>query len=543
MTAPQKTAIEQEIFTEVQRRRTFAIISHPDAGKTTLTEKLLLYAKAIDQAGAVRARKNQKSATSDWMSMEQERGISITSTALQFEYEGILFNLLDTPGHQDFSEDTYRTLMAADSAVMVLDSAKGIENQTRKLFEVCRQRNIPILTFINKMDNEGQDPIDLLDEIERILKIKVSPVNWPVGSGSDFKGVYDIEAQNVHLFERTVRGKYPAPVTVTGLEDDALMGLIGERATLRLREEVELLTMAGSPFDTTQFLAGEITPVYFGSALNNFGVDAFLQALIHLAPSPRARQSNQGDISPAHEKFSGFIFKIQANMDPRHRDRMAFLRVCSGRFEKDMHVFNPRSGQSVRVSRPHRLFAQERETVDFAYPGDIVGLSNPGVFSIGDTLCEEGDAFQFLAIPPFQPELFGILRNESLDKYKQFNKGIEQLREEGVIRVFFSLGRGQREAVLAAVGELQFDVVISRMKAEYKVETKVEHLPYTLVSWLEGDDALLNAVKLPSQSMRALDEHDRLVVLFASEWQRRYAIQDNPKITFKDIAGNVLKVE
>jgi peptide chain release factor 3 len=543
MATTQNPLTIQELQKEVQRRRTFAIISHPDAGKTTLTEKLLLYSGAIEEAGSVRARKNQRTATSDWMAMEQQRGISITSTVLQFERDNILFNLLDTPGHQDFSEDTYRTLIAADSVVMVLDSANGIEAQTRKLFEVCRQRNLPILTFINKLDNYGRDPLDLLDEIERILDIKVTPINWPVGQGQDFKGIYDIVQQRVLLFERTARGKYRAPVTVAGLHDPSLPDLIGQNAAERLREDVELVTMAGSSFDQKLFLEGQLTPIYFGSALNNFGVESFLQALIDLAPAPRPRRSGVGSIYPTSETFSGFVFKIQANMDPRHRDRMAFLRVCSGRFEKDMTVHNPRLGQNIRMSRPHRLFAQDRETVEVAYPGDIVGLSNPGVFAIGDTVCGNDETFTFTAIPPFQPELFAILRNLSMEKYKQFNKGIEQLREEGVVRVFYPMDSGRREPILAAVGELQFDVVLARLEAEYNVEAKVERLSYSLACWVKGDGADIQKVRWPSQSLRTRDEHDQLVVLFDSSWQARYTQQDHPNVQFKDITGNTIALD
>lgn len=538
MSINQITPLAQELNHEVQRRRTFAIISHPDAGKTTLTEKLLLYAGAVEQAGSVRARKNQRSATSDWMAMEQQRGISITSTVLQFERDDVLFNLLDTPGHQDFSEDTYRTLVAADSAVMVLDSANGIESQTRKLFEVCRQRNLPILTFINKLDNFGRDPLDLLDEIERILDIKVTPINWPVGQGQDFKGIYDIAQQKVILFERTTGGKYRAPQTVTGLHDSALPNLIGKNATDRLREDVELVTEAGSTFDMDLFLAGKLTPVYFGSALNNFGVESFLQDLIELAPSPRPRLSDMGEISPTSETFSGFVFKIQANMDPRHRDRMAFLRVCSGRFEKDMMVHSPRLGRSIRMSRPHRLFAQDRETVDVAYPGDIIGLSNPGVFVIGDTVCADSDSFAYTTMPPFQPEMFAMLRNQSIEKYKQFNKGIEQLREEGVVRVFYPIDSGRREPILGAVGILQFDVVQARLESEYNVETRIEHLPYQLACWIEADEAVLRNIRWPSESLRTLDEYDQLVMLFASAWHGRYTRKNFPDVQLLDITGN-----
>lgn len=520
---------------EISRRRTFAIISHPDAGKTTLTEKLLLYAGAVESAGVVRARKNQRNATSDWMAMEQERGISITSAALQFEYQGCIFNLLDTPGHQDFSEDTYRTLMAVDSAIMVLDSAKGIEPQTKKLFEVCRQRGLPILTFINKLDHTGRDPLELLDEIEQVLKIDVSPMNWPIGSGSDFQGVYDLRSNEVLLFQRTVGGRFRAPVQTSDLYDPLLAETIGERAYEALKESVELLDGAGAPYDTERFLHGELTPIFFGSALNNFGVEPFLLALKDLAPSPGARESSSGVIAPDNEVFSGFIFKIQANMDPQHRDRMAFLRVCSGRFEKDMMVYHPRLGRKIRMTRPHRLFARERETVEEAYPGDVIGLSNPGIFTIGDTVCA-GDIFQYAAIPPFQPECFATLRNVSLEKYKQFNKGLEQLREEGVIQVIYALDQTRREPILAAVGQLQFDVVVARMAAEYNVETIINPITYTCARWLVGDDAAIESAYVSMQSLRARDHQNRPVVLFVSEWEMKYCIEKNPSIKFCTIS-------
>jgi peptide chain release factor 3 len=524
----------EQLEREVARRRTFAIISHPDAGKTTLTEKFLLYVGAIDQAGAVRARKNQRAVVSDWMAMEQERGISITSTVLQFEYRDRLFNLLDTPGHQDFSEDTYRTLMAVDSAIMVLDAAKGIETQTKKLFEVCRRQNLPILTFINKLDQPGRDPLEILDEIENVLNIKAAPMNWPIGSGVDFQGVYDLHNQQVMRFERTVHGKHRAPVTVASLDDPQLENLLGQWACEQLREDVELIEAAGSTFDQEAFLAGQLTPIYFGSALNNFGVETFLGALVELAPSPRERMSNQGMVQPSDEEFSGFVFKIQANMDPKHRDRMAFLRVCSGKFEKDMAVFHPRLGRTIRMSRPHRLFAAERETVDEAYPGDVIGLSNPGVFTIGDTVCT-GAPCQFAAIPPFQPEIFGVLRNLKLDKYKQFNKGVEQLQEEGVIQVFYAADSFRREPILAAVGQLQFDVVVARMAAEYGVETTVQPMEYSCARWIMGDpDDIENGV-WSTQSLRVTDQQGRMVVLFASEWQVNHSVERNPRIKFCEV--------
>jgi peptide chain release factor 3 len=528
---------------EVARRRTFAIISHPDAGKTTLTEKLLLYSGAVEQAGAVRARKNQRSATSDWMAMERERGISITSTVLQFEYRDCIFNLLDTPGHQDFSEDTYRTLMAADSAVMVLDSAKGIEAQTLKLFEVCRQRRLPILTFINKLDHEGREPLELLDEIERVLHLQVSPMNWPIGAGYHFQGVYDVAQQAVLLFERTTRGRFRAPVRVTGLDDPLLAETVGERAYAQLREDVELLSGAGVPFEREAFLRGELTPVFFGSAINNFGVEPFLDALADLAPSPRARESSEGPVEPTHPAFSGFIFKIQANMDPLHRDRMAFLRVCSGRFEKDMTVHHPRLGRAIRMTRPHRLFAQDRETVEEAFPGDVIGLSNPGMFTIGDTVCA-GGTFEFPRIPPFMPECFALLRNQSVAKHKHFNNGLQQLQEEGVVQVLYSHDLARREPILAAVGELQFDVVVARLAAEYGAEATLERLPYVTARWVdeedEGQALALEKVTSWLQTRRAHDAQGRLVILFSSPWELSYFMENNRQLVLRDASGNVV---
>jgi peptide chain release factor 3 len=524
---------DRQLDHEVSRRRTFAIISHPDAGKTTLTEKLLLYAGAVNQAGSVRAGKNQRSATSDWMEMEQKRGISITSTVIQFEYQDCIFNLLDTPGHRDFSEDTYRTLMAADSAIMVLDSAKGIEAQTRKLFEVCRQRNMPILTFINKLDHPGRDPLELLDEIEQMLSLRVSPMNWPIGSGGDFQGVYDLKNHQVLLFQRTVRGKFRAPVQVADLYDSVLGETIGEKAYQQLRSDAELLAGAGAPFNWEEFLNGTLTPVFFGSALNNFGIEPFLDALIDLAPSPRPHESSAGIITPTEENFSGIVFKIQANMDPQHRDTMAFLRVYSGRFEKDMMVHHPRLGRKVRMSRPHRLFARDRETVEEAYPGDVIGFSNPGIFRIGDTVCENG-TFSYPPIPAFQPECYATLRNMTMEKYKQFNKGLEQLWEEGVVQVFYV--NGQREPILGAVGELQFEVVVSRLKAEYGVEAMIGPSSYTEARWVSGSEADISDMYLPSQSLRTHDQYQRTVILFGGSWDMKYCIEKNPKLKFLTVS-------
>jgi peptide chain release factor 3 len=524
-----------QLAKEVARRRTFAIISHPDAGKTTLTEKLLLYAGAIEQAGAVRARKNQRAAVSDWMAIEQERGISITSTVLQFEVRNHLFNLLDTPGHQDFSEDTYRTLTAVDSAIMVLDSAKGIESQTRKLFTVCRQRNLPILTFINKLDQPGRDPLELLDEIERVLEIRAVPMNWPIGNGPDFQGVYDLYRKQVLYFQRTARGAQRAPMQVADLDDPQLAEHLSQRAYEQLREDVELLTGLGLDFEKDAFLSGELTPVYFGSAINNFGVENFLEALVEYAPSPRPRPSNVRLVTPEDKQFTGFIFKIQANMDPKHRDSMAFLRICSGTFNKDMTVYHPRMAQSMRVSRPHRLFARERETVETAYPGDVIGLSNPGIFAIGDTVTG-GERLHFAAIPAFPSEHFGRLRNLKVEKYKQFNKGLEQLMQESVVQVFYPMHQVRREPVLGAVGMLQFDVVVARLASEYNVEAQIDPLSYVAARWVTGTPEALAAAKYPSQSMRTEDRYGNLVVLFTSTWELNYCMENNPNLTFHEVS-------
>ncbi len=526
---------DQRLAHEVARRRTFAIISHPDAGKTTLTEKLLLYSGAVEQAGTVRSRKNQRHATSDWMAMERDRGISITSTVLQFEHAGRLFNLLDTPGHQDFGEDTYRTLMAVDSAIMVIDRAKGIEPQTRKLFEICRRREIPILTFINKMDHDGRDPLELLDEIESVLGISAVPMNWPITQLFAFRGVYDLVAQRALLFERTVGGQYRAPVQVRDTHDPALAQLLGADACAQLNEEVALLQGAGATFDAAAFRAGTQTPVFFGSAVNNFGVEPFLAALTELAPPPQTRMSSAGPLPPTEPVFTGFVFKIQANMDPNHRDRMAFLRICSGRFEKDMQVFHARLGRKIRMARPHRLFAQDRETIDEAFPGDVIGLSNPGHFQIGDTVCSE-DFRSLDAIPRFQPEHFAMLHNKHIVKYKQFNQGISQLEEEGVIQVFYAQAADRREPILAAVGALQFDVVQARLQAEYGVETSIEHLAYSAARWVAGQPEQIEQAVWPFQRMLVTDRQQQLVVLFGSEWDVNYALQKNPQLTFRDQA-------
>lgn len=527
---------DSHLADEVRRRRTFAIISHPDAGKTTLTEKLLLYGGAIDMAGSVRARRNQRHATSDWMAMEQQRGISITSTVLAFDYDNHQINLLDTPGHQDFSEDTYRTLAAADNAVMLIDAAKGIEAQTKKLFEVCRLRGIPIFTFINKLDRPGREPLELLDEIEKVLGMGVFPVNWPIGMGPTFKGVYDRIDSTVHLFDRTTGGRTMAPVTVGHVGDESMRILLGDALHAQLCEEVELLSEVGEPFDQERIARGLLTPVFFGSAMTNFGVQLFLNHFIDFASLPTARHADIGDIPPTQEDFTGFVFKIQANMDPQHRDRVAFIRVCSGHFEKDMTVHHTRTGKKVRLSRSLKLFGQERETVEEAYAGDIVGVINPGAFAIGDTVCL-GRPVQFEGIPHFAPEHFATLRNPNPSRYKQFLKGINQLREEGAVQVLHHQDEAKRDPVLAAVGQLQFDVVRFRMESEYGVETILEPLPYNLARWITAKHPEdLSEIDWYFDSLGLKDSEGRLVILFRTPWGMQQMAERNTHLQFHTIA-------
>ncbi|HEY7034879.1 MAG TPA: peptide chain release factor 3 [Thermomicrobiales bacterium] len=521
---------------EVGRRRTFAIISHPDAGKTTLTEKLLLYGGAVNLAGSVAARKAQRHAASDWMAIERERGISISSTVLTFPYRDRQINLLDTPGHQDFSEDTYRTLTAVDSAVMVLDAARGIEPQTLKLFEVCRLRRVPIFTFINKLDRPGRHPLDLLDEIERVLGLKTCPLTWPIGDGVDFRGLYDLRSRTVHLFERTEHGARRAPVRVSALSDPMLDAAVGTMPAERLREEVELVELAGAPFDLDRVLAGELTPVSFGSALTNFGVQLFLDAFVDYAPPPAPRGTDVSLVEPAATAFTGFVFKIQANMDPRHRDRVAFLRVCSGRFRRDVEVWHPRLRRRVRLAPPLRLFGQEREVVEEAFAGDVIGIVNPGLFAIGDTVSER-EIGSFPPLPRFQPEYFAALQATQADKYKQFLKGLSQIEEEGAIQLFYPVTSGRREPILAAVGALQFDVVRARLEAEYGVQTRLELLPYSLARWVVGPASELAVLGSGRGRMRTEDRTGQPVILFTTAWDLRYAEENSQDIRFLDIAA------
>ncbi|HEY3044577.1 MAG TPA: peptide chain release factor 3 [Vicinamibacterales bacterium] len=514
-----------ELEREVSRRRTFAIISHPDAGKTTLTEKLLLYAGAIELAGAVRGRKDRRHATSDWMELEQKRGISITSAALEFELQGRRMSLLDTPDHKDFSEDTYRALIAADSVVMVIDAANGVEDQTRKLFEVSKRHRLPILTFVNKFDRPARDPLELVDDLERTLGIAAAPVNWPIGSAERFRGVYDIRNQTLLQYEREAQGQYRAPVDMSALDDPKAREMVGEDAYANFRESLEVIGAAGTQFDVAEYRAGRQTPVFFGSALTNFGLEPFLQALVDLAPPPQPRPSDSGVVSPTDDRFSGFVFKIQANMDPRHRDRVAFVRVCSGRFTKDMVVSNSRVGKSFRASRAYRFFGRDRETIDVAYPGDIIGLVNPGHFAIGDTL-HSGEALRFVDLPRFPAEHFGRVRLKDT-RYKQFDDGLKQLEEEGLMQVFY-VAAGRREPIVGVVGALQFDVITSRLLTEYGVAAEIEPAGYAVARWLEGPAR--PTPSLGSHSAVAVDRQDRRVLLFGSEWELQYFQRHHPDV-------------
>jgi peptide chain release factor 3 len=526
-----KALLEQE----VDKRRNFAIISHPDAGKTTLTEKLLLYGGAIHEAGAVKARRAQRHATSDWMEMEQQRGISITSTVLQFDYQDRRINLLDTPGHQDFSEDTYRTLAAADNAVMLEDAAKGLEPQTRKLFEVCRMRSLPIFTFFNKMDRPAREPLELLDEIEQELGMQTYAVNWPIGMGEQFRGVFDRRKRQFHLFERTAHGSREATVTVVDMGDPRIEELVDQDLYYQFKEELEMIEELGPELDLEAIHAGQMTPVFFGSAMTNFGVELFLEAFLDYALKPTPHDSTAGEVPPTEEQFSGFVFKLQANMDPKHRDRVAFVRVCSGKFEKDMVVTHARSGKNVRLSHPQKLFAQGRESLDEAFPGDVLGLNNPGVFAIGDTIYQ-GQRLEYEGIPCFSPELFAYLKNPNPSKFKQFHKGVTELREEGAVQIMFSADESKRDPILAAVGQLQFEVVQFRLQNEYNVETRIEPLPYSVARWVAGGWDALEKVGRLFNTVTVKDSWNRPVLLFRNEWNCQQVQADHPELELRNTA-------
>jgi len=529
------TIAPDSLRTEIARRRTFAIISHPDAGKTTLTEKLLLYGGAIQLAGAVTARKNQRKATSDWMELEKQRGISVTSTVLQFEYRDHVLNLLDTPGHDDFSADTYRTLTAADSAVMLIDNAKGVETQTKKLFAVCRQRGIPIFTFVNKMDHPGIGPLSLLTEVEDTLGIRTVPMNWPIGQGSEFRGVYDRESRQVHLFQRVSHGAERAPVVVLDIDHPTVAEMLGSDVLETLREEIELVEIAGEEFDLEKVLRGELSPVFFGSAITNFGVEPFLNRFIGIAPPPGHRVAEEKSVQPEEPTFSGFVFKIQANMDPNHRDRIAFMRVVSGKFEKDMQVGHTRLNKQIRLTRPQRLFAQDRETVEEAYPGDIVGLTNVGIFRLGDTVVEKGK-LTYQEVTPFAPEMFAVLVNRSIDRFKHFEKGVEQLCDEGLSDLFWDPKSAQRNPILGVVGRLQFEVIQYRLESEYGVKTLLESMPFELIRWLEGDPDEIRGIYWGTSAKYVETRLGEPAVVIQSEWNLGYLREKHPTLVFHDRA-------
>ncbi|AUN12315.1 peptide chain release factor 3 [Clostridium botulinum] len=523
---------------KIETRRTFAIISHPDAGKTTLTEKLLLYGGAIRLAGSVKARKASRHATSDWMEIEKQRGISVTSSVMQFNYEGYCINILDTPGHQDFSEDTYRTLMAADSAVMVIDAAKGVEEQTKKLFHVCSLRGIPIFTFVNKMDRESKDPFELMEDIESVLGIKSYPINWPIGSGKGFKGVYDRNKKIIQAFNGGNHGQTAVESLSGDIDDDVFKDLIGEDLHEKLKEDIELLDIAGDDFDLENVRVGELTPVFFGSALTNFGVEPFLEEFLNLTQPPLSRESDIGEIDVFSDKFSAFIFKIQANMNPAHRDRIAFMRICSGKFKKGMEVYHYQGGNKVKLAQPQQFLAQDREIVDEAYAGDIIGVFDPGIFRIGDTLCSAQDKFRFEGIPTFAPEYFARVRTIDTMKRKQFIKGITQISQEGAIQVFKELHIGIEEIVVGVVGVLQFEVLEYRMKNEYNVDIKLERVPYKYVRWIEKTEKEAEKLSITSDTKIVKDLKDRDLLLFQSDWAISWALEHNEGLVLSDIGKN-----
>ena len=524
---------------EINRRRTFAIISHPDAGKTTLTEKFLLYGGAINLAGSVKGKATAKHAVSDWMEIEKERGISVTSSVLQFEYDGYCINILDTPGHQDFSEDTYRTLMAADSAVMVIDASKGVEAQTRKLFKVCVMRKIPIFTFINKMDRDANDTFDLLDEIEKELGIATCPINWPIGSGKSFKGVYDREEKCVVTFSDTEKGTKEGESTRIPIEDEAmLLAHIGEDFKEQLESEIELLDGASAEFDLEEVRKGNLTPVFFGSALTNFGVEIFLQNFLQMATTPLPRKANIGLVNPAEHDFSAFVFKIQANMNKAHRDRIAFMRICSGKFDASMEVKHVQGGRVMRLSQPQQILADERKILSEAYAGDIIGVFDPGIFSIGDTICMPKEQFCYEGIPTFAPEHFARVRQLDTMKRKQFVKGITQIAQEGAIQIFQEFNTGMEEIIVGVVGVLQFDVLKYRLENEYNVEIRLENLPYEHIRWIENTDIDLKSLTGTSDMKKIKDLKDRPLLLFVNEWSIGMTVDRNKGLILSEFGRN-----
>ena len=528
-----------DLKTEINRRRTFAIISHPDAGKTTLTEKFLLYGGAIQSAGSVKGKQSDKHAVSDWMDLEKQRGISITSSVLQFEYDGYCINILDTPGHQDFSEDTYRTLMAADSAVMVIDAAKGIEPQTRKLFKVCAMRDIPIFTFINKMDREAKDPFDLLDELEREFGIGTYPMNWPIGCGQKFRGVYDREARRILSFDDAHRGRELIHGTPCDITDHAkLDSLIGERMREELVEQVELLDGASFDFDLEAVRHGKLSPVFFGSALNNFGIEPFLEHFLKMTTSPLPRVAEGKKIDPFDKNFTAFVFKIQANMNKAHRDRIAFMRICSGKFERGRDYYHVQGNKAFRLSQPQQMMASEREVIDEAYAGDIIGVFDPGIFSIGDTVCEKGEKVRFEGIPTFAPEHFSMVEQVDSMKRKQFAKGMNQIAQEGAIQIFFEPNSGLERVIVGVVGVLQFEVLEYRLKNEYGCDLRRTNLPYQQIRWIENEDLDPKTLKLSHDTKWVQDFRGKNLLIFTSEWSIRWVLEDNPELRLAEFSKN-----
>ena len=526
-----------ELQNEIQRRRTFAIISHPDAGKTTLTEKLLLYGGAINLAGMVKGKRNSRHAVSDWMEIEKQRGISVTSSVMQFQYDGYCINILDTPGHQDFSEDTYRTLMAADSAVMVIDASKGVEAQTRKLFKVCVMRDIPIFTFINKMDREARDSFELLEELEKELGIETYPVNWPIGCGKEFQGVYDRGSKKIIHFTSN-GGAKAATATEVELGDPNLDGLIGERLHRQLTDEIELLDGAAAEFDLDRVRHGKLSPVFFGSALTNFGVEPFLEHFLRMTTPPLPRKAGELVVDSMDDDFSAFVFKIQANMNKAHRDRIAFIRICSGKFEKGMEVEHVQGGRKMKLAQPQQLMAQSREIIEEAYAGDIIGVFDPGVFSIGDTICAPGKKVVFEGIPTFAPELFSRVQQKDTMKRKQFVKGATQIAQEGAIQIFQEIDSGMEEIIVGVVGSLQFDVFQYRMENEYNVDISMSTLPYSFIRWIDNEEIDLKKLNLTSDTKKVQDTKGRYLLLFANQWSINWALEHNEGLLLSEFSKN-----
>jgi peptide chain release factor 3 len=529
--------IKHIVSDAVKTRRTFAIISHPDAGKTTLTEKLLLYGGAIRLAGSVKARKTSKHAVSDWMEIEKQRGISVTSSVLQFQYNNFFINILDTPGHQDFSEDTYRTLVAADSAVMLIDGAKGVEPQTIKLFHVCRMRGIPIFTFVNKMDRAAKNPFELMEELENVLGIRSYPMNWPIGTDGDFKGIYNRKLKHIELFGSGNHGQSIVSSVKGDVDDTVFADLLGEYYHKQLCNDIELLDIAGDDFDKNKIATGDLTPLFFGSAMTNFGVQPFLEDFLELAPPPGFKSSSAGDVDPEDPNFTGFIFKIQANMNPTHRDRIAFLRVCSGKFTKGMEVNHVQAGKTVRLSQPQQFMAAERTIVEEAFPGDIIGIFDPGIFHLGDTLSEKNSSLKFQGIPIFPAEHFARVSVKDSMKRKQFIKGIDQLSEEGAIQVFKQIDIGTETFIIGTVGALQFEVLEYRLQNEYNVNIRISHLSHKFARWISNSDIDIDTKKLnlTSSTIIVHDKEDRPALLFENDWSISWAKDKNPNLELIDI--------